>query len=602
MLSKIWSDRINDYSIEIDHETDLYLPVKKMNLFIGGNNSGKSRFIRQLFAEPSPTFKGAFKINHEFRALVPEIVTFLDQRRISDETGEMIRLFTEQNFIPIENYSVFASSYIKLISRVLDGDPPFNSSDRDFYSSLRRQIGNVSGFKDRLIKSVELVQKYLMPPRIYIPILRGLRPVSNNDSYYDRTFKDYFKGTSIKSDRLKTGFDFYNYLVSSLLGQPEQRDAVRKYESLISEHFFEGQSVTLIPEHQKDTVSVKIGGDPQFPIYQLGDGLQQVLIISFYSYMEECHSIFFIEELEHSLHPGLIKRLTNFLLNCTEHQYFITTHSNHLLDIAESNDEVTVYRVQKNKKRSFFLSECSKDRDLLIELGVHPSSVYLANCSIWVEGITDRLYLREFMKKFINSSDEEERKLLNVFMENLHYTFIEYQGSNLVHWCFSDDTDGADNRGLNALRSSSSPLLIADGDIADKGDRVSQLADELGEQFILLECKEIENLLGETILRETAKRIYNGKRSKVDGEIVKLDMIKQGDYEKSPVGIGEYLDSLLGRKNVYAADSGTIKDKLKFCRTAVEVMSGPDIEWELTDQQNKICEIIFNHIKKCNLY
>ncbi len=45
------------------------------------------------------------------------------------------------------------------------------------------------------------------------------------------------------------------------------------------------------------------------------------------------------------------------------------------------------------------------------------------------------------MKKYIDSLDKEKpgKKTLYGYLENYHYAFIEYQGSNLVHWDFADD-------------------------------------------------------------------------------------------------------------------------------------------------------------------
>ena len=58
-------------------------------------------------------------------------------------------------------------------------------------------------------------------------------------------------------------------------------------------------------------------------------------------------------------------------------------------------------------------------------------------------------------------------------MPNYHYTFVEYAGSNLTHWSFSDDYPALlDDKGLSAKSIASEMLLIADGDIQNKSNRV----------------------------------------------------------------------------------------------------------------------------------
>ncbi|WP_252151847.1 hypothetical protein [Acinetobacter sp. ANC 4177] len=47
-------------------------------------------------------------------------------------------------------------------------------------------------------------------------------------------------------------------------------------------------------------------------------------------------------------------------------------------------------------------------------------------------------------------------------------------------------------------------------------------------------------------------------------------------------------------KKCFSDQSGTIKEKLKFCRLVLTVMD--HIEWELTDSAKELCEKIFKHI------
>ena len=436
-----------------------------------------------------------------------------------------------------------------------------------------------------------------------------MRPLGDSsDLYLERTRKDYFSTRQKENLNIVTGFDLYNLLASFLLGQPEERNRIREYERILGNEFFGGRDITLIPQYGKDTVAVKIGNDDQFSIFDLGDGLQQVIIITSAAYLEQSPSIFFIEEPESCLHPGLLRKLALFLLSHTAHQYLATTHSNHLLDLAETIEDVVVHRVSKNEtedRPNFKIQECTRDRELLAELGVLASSVYLANSTIWVEGITDRLYLKAFMNKHLEEMDDSAFKVkLEGLLENSHYAFVEYQGGTLGHWGF-DDVDTSDR--LNASKLCSAAFLIADGDIVDKGDRSQTLENELNERFHLLPSKEIENLLPIDIIKETAIRIFKRKHAKTTHEINISDLSKLSkiSISTSKKGIGYHLDKCLGlagsgksTRRVFADESGTINDKVKFCREALEVMSTEP--WTLPDSVKKLCEAIYAHITKFN--
>ena len=74
------------------------------------------------------------------------------------------------------------------------------------------------------------------------------------------------------------------------------------------------------------------------------------------------------------------------------------------------------------------------DSSLMENLGINNSSVFLANCSIWIEGITDRKYLSAFLIAYLKSINKE-----NYFKEDVDFTFFEYAGSNLSHYYFAEE-------------------------------------------------------------------------------------------------------------------------------------------------------------------
>ena len=231
------------------------------------------------------------------------------------------------------------------------------------------------------------------------------------------------------------------------------------------------------------------------------------------------------------------------------------------LDMTLDFSDISVYLFRKNveeadPKFSIRLVS-SRDQNLLQDLGVRNSSVFLTNATIWVEGITDRLYLRAYMKKYIaerlKKQSVQEGDSIAKLREDLHYSFVEYQGSNLTHWSFDPDDD--ELKRIKASYLCGNSFLVADGDVKNKGDRLATYKNMLGKKFEVLDCKEIENLLPIEILRELANSTFK-KHGK---DVNSLDYDK---YSKPGIGLGSYLDELLELKkgeSSFSAQSGTIK-------------------------------------------
>lgn len=604
MFSRIWSTELTDYVSETQEDGQSYLEIKKVNFFVGANNSGKSRLIRIILRFNHVNFLADTPFN---KKEIHDFFSYLDGEKSQYGSNQFIDIVVGENLnktmLSLSHINRAISYYEDLLFKTND-QVVINSSSiatQYFYDDVRSYRRN----KDLALQYSK--EKYNKKTVYYIPILRGLRPINNEQDYYlERTQKDYFPLPEHGDIKIITGQSLYENLTSLLLGQPEQRNLILNYEHMLGTKFFDDNELTLIPEYKKDTIAVKIGNEKQLPIYELGDGLQQIIIITSAAYLETEPSMFFIEEPEINLHPGMLRKLIHFLIDHTPHQYFITTHSNHLIDFYNYSDQVTVHRLKKkveNAQTTFTIHDCKQDKDLLQELGVLNTSVYLANSTIWVEGITDRLYLKAYMQKYL--AEHPEKQKWQNYSEHIHYAFVEYQGGTLGHWDFNDDDA---NDSLKALKLCATPFLIADGDIRSKGNRYQTLIEQLGDNFFITKGKEFENMLPEAILKETAKHFFNNSRKAKYLQPDNLETITYSDYFGSQEGIGKYLDDLIGStNNVFSEDRGTIRRKIEFCTKACEYMTKKDEttrdyanQWKLTDELKKLCEKIFTHIERCN--
>ncbi|AZC04436.1 TPA: AAA family ATPase [Acinetobacter nosocomialis] len=638
-----WGHDLDQYSSDNVEDYGEIIEIKRLNFFIGKNNSGKSRFLRNLFISDYPS---NFFRHIEILKNIKRLKNFM---LINDFSQHREKLIEMKGYYDAFFTNSKIGNFNQLIYYISKIDQMFSRLPTNYRSEANYQDINFS--QDDIEKINDLFQD-----KFYIPTLRGMRPVTdinNKQPYLERAQKDYFQDKSrFNAENIITGECLYYELKIHLLGKPEQRELIKKYEEKLSQYFFDNDVVTLIPMfgkdengNENDVVHIKIGDEEQFPIYKLGDGLQQAIIMTYEAFIkkDKTHA-FFIEEPELHMHAGMVRQLMNFYLNETQHYYFFTTHSNHLLDMVDESDQVTIQKIIKvlddDKTFSFKIYNCDKDHELLTSLGVRPSSVYLANCTIWVEGVTDRMYLSKLMDKYLKEiefSKPEKYKKYKSFMPNFHYTFIEYAGGNITHWSFIDDYPSKEealkflenSKGLTAKAISKNILLLADGDNEGKAKRLQEWESELKpENVYILPCKEIENTLDSSIIHKACLIKFQGINKTKDQitlndeTIINLnhrgftkdtsnfdiDQLNSSTNFISSEGIGKIIDEIIIKdKNLllqsnpprlFSDASGTIDDKVSFCEICKILMTYED--WVLTEPAKELCEKIFKHIEACN--
>lgn len=212
--------------------------------------------------------------------------------------------------------------------------------------------------------------------------------------------------------------------------------------------------------------------------------------------------------------------------------FFLTTHSNHFLDITlDYEDKASFYSCEKKeikagekKETKTEIRSITQNKEVLNLMGIRNSSVFLSNCIIWVEGISDRLYIKHFLdlfKKYLEKSSKEElekQKLneLKIYQEDKHYSILEYGGGNVVHFNFGKN-DGNPNT-INTDAVSKNNFLVEDNDghnlqtgnniktnkIDKKGNRLLKHQDIFKENFFGKHF-EIENILSKDIILKVVK-------------------------------------------------------------------------------------------------
>jgi len=621
--------------------------LKRLNVIVGANNSGKSRFMRHFAYSASNELQIIYKTPNSILEILNNIEQFFRELDKNIDIGT--------NITDCQTYHNLESNYQNLINRVREiknrlentSKNSLNSYPRDYERNILDQFPRqklnfppIDDLED-ILESLESNKDKVYALQLhrnkffYIDTLRSLKNLQfiedtkiSNSPLSARTHEDY----KFSKEQIISGEDFFEFLTDSLLGMPEERQKIDDYQVKLSHYFFNNEVITLIPHRKEESLHIKIGEAKQFPISKLGDGLQQIIILTYKAFLTTEPSFFFIEEPEMHLHAGYVKQLMKFLLNETDHYYMVTSHSNYLLDMINEDNRITLYRVDKElvnseeKQYETVIRRCDGDRTILQTLGVSPSSVFLANCTIWVEGITDRLYFVQYLKKYLEelkADNEEKWEDYSRFIDGYHYAFVEYQGSNLEHWDFEVDSleavDSSKNKGLNAILVTSNALVIADADLKKK-PRFNELEQQLGDKIAITQGKETENSLPRKFLVKKFFEMCPDNGLAKQGNKKKLAYSDEYEkyftdsYQISPKGIGKYFDTALNKmrkdgvvlqlednKTSFSfsdGNQGTIKSKTNFCQDIVELMQSEP--WELTPSATELCESIFQHIKDNN--
>ncbi|MEK7153526.1 MAG: AAA family ATPase, partial [Patescibacteria group bacterium] len=179
----------------------------------------------------------------------------------------------------------------------------------------------------------------------------------------------------------------------------------------------------------KPTMYLVFANAPSLPvnIFNMGSGVAELVLVTAALVQDENKQMeYFIEEPETHLHPSLLRRYVSELSAYGNIQYFLTTHSNAVLDSLGPAD--TIYHVSHTTNsgcRAMRVKTLIEHHNILDDLGVSGSTLLQANCVIWVEGPSDRLYVRTWLHAAAAEQDIDIK-------EGSDYCFAFYGGKLLT--------------------------------------------------------------------------------------------------------------------------------------------------------------------------
>lgn len=543
--------------------------LNRFNIFIGANNSGKSRFLRMLFSEFNKI--GLFDIKLEGRSKLEDhkiqVNNILQAPFTASQTYNLYLKNRETIDHIIRDPKLSDDSYffniLKYAYKLANIEP------NDFEYTRQSDISQLDGVINRYKKAGDqlksLLSKIQLPAnpinRMHIPILRGLRPLrGTEDLYFNREKKDHFNQSGIEK-HIYTGSTIYDDVSKLKLGDDEDIRIISDFEYFLEKNII-NEKINLIPRYKNDVLYIKIGDSDQYPIYKLGDGLQTLITILFPLHIRKDEQLaVFIEEPESHLHPAWQVLLLKCLKEFRNHQYFIATHSPIFMNDLESS----IYIFTK-KKQAIVINQSNLVTDkveIIQQLGYKPSDIFQTNFILWVEGESDRIYLKYWI-----------HKIAPKLVDGHHFSIMFYGGDNYRHFL-----QGEEEFSLSLIKSINQNFgIIFDSDRKKRTEHFNKEKKEIIDLFKqnngygwFTKKREIENYIPLDVFIKSVKTVHQKENLNIaDGDFTDRGSIidfDSGNSYKQKIRLPDNIFSTI-QKN---ADGSTKGIDVKSLRKGIEI-------------------------------
>lgn len=290
-------------------------------------------------------------------------------------------------------------------------------------------------------------------------------------------------------------------------------------ESVIEGLLLDALNGIMYPEAEFESIriqQVQIGGEYAWEIYLKEKGMERVplsksgsgiktiilvllnlIVIPLLPQNDGKKIVYGFEELENNLHPAMQRKLFDYIYEVAvknDIYIFITTHSHVAINTFFNKEKACIYHVvKKNKGATIKRIESYIDKtEILDDLDIKASDILQANGIIWVEGPSDRIYIKKWLEVFCN----------NQFEEGKHYQFLYYGGRLLSQYSAEEETDL-----ISIITTNRNAAIVIDSDKRNQATplnstkkRIIEEFDKLGMFCWVTKGKEIENYISKESL------------------------------------------------------------------------------------------------------
>ena len=478
--------RFSGYKSFLPDEEVTIPRLEYVSLFIGKNNCGKSSvldvigaacqpaYYRALSVKPSKTVLG-YRINEE---TIAEVVQHTHM--FTSAQTAMRKHIGETLWQQLEVHSGYSADSIRYERKY---DRNINPTIQENYVDWRQYTEKIPREEIRFTKIA--AERNIVPEKAIdnihlLPNGQGatnvIRNVINNR----------------KHDETLIEVKLLNAL-NEIMGKDAQYESIRVQE--ISAGKEASETVWEVYLQEK--------GSTRFPLSQSGSGLKTIILVLLnLLVLPEIDSrntyIFAFEELENNLHPALQRRLYEYVYSyATENKkrIFLTTHSHVAINMFFGKDHTALYHVIKDGKASVVkqIENYLDKADILDDLDVKASDLLQANGIIWVEGPSDRVYIKRWLEIFGGNDIQEGRD----------YQFAYYGGRLLSHYSAEEDAKEL----INILLINRNSAIVIDSDKRKRATPINEtkkrIVKEFGEKHLfswVTKGKEIENYVSLTAI------------------------------------------------------------------------------------------------------